>query len=111
MSILNMFLIQFQIDECQRLWVMDAGKIGDKQVCPPQLLAFDLTTDQLIYRHVVNASNYVESSLYITPVSNFHLYYKPSRFYFVYHRSKIYLFHLSKNCISIMIIVRQIKLI
>ncbi|XP_022834433.1 major royal jelly protein 1-like isoform X1 [Spodoptera litura] len=56
------------IDECQRLWVMDAGKIEDKQVCPPQLLAFDLATDQLIYRHVVNSSNYVEQSLYVTPI-------------------------------------------
>ncbi|KAF9424040.1 hypothetical protein HW555_000749 [Spodoptera exigua] len=56
------------IDECQRLWVMDAGKIGDKQVCPPQLLAFDLATDRLIYRHVVNSSNYLEQSLYVTPI-------------------------------------------
>ncbi|XP_063533967.1 protein yellow-like isoform X1 [Cydia strobilella] len=56
------------IDECNRLWVMDTGKIGDNQVCPPQLLAFDLSNDILIYRHRVNASNYVESSLFITPV-------------------------------------------
>ncbi|XP_073945288.1 major royal jelly protein 9-like isoform X2 [Choristoneura fumiferana] len=56
------------IDECNRLWVMDAGKIGDSQVCPPQLLAFDLATDNLIFRHRVNASNYIDSSLFITPV-------------------------------------------
>ncbi|CAG4979942.1 unnamed protein product [Colias eurytheme] len=56
------------IDKCNRLWVMDAGKIGDMQVCPPQLLAFDLHTDQLIYRHRVNASNYIATSLFITPV-------------------------------------------
>ncbi|XP_028174654.1 protein yellow-like isoform X1 [Ostrinia furnacalis] len=56
------------IDQCDRLWVMDAGKIGDLQYCPPQLLAFDLNTDQLIYRHVVNASNYIGTSLFITPV-------------------------------------------
>lgn len=56
------------IDECQRLWVMDSGKIGDTQSCPPQLLAFDLTTDKLIYRHVVNQSSYSDLSLFITPV-------------------------------------------
>ncbi|KAJ8728125.1 hypothetical protein PYW08_016510 [Mythimna loreyi] len=56
------------IDQCQRLWVMDAGKIGDDQVCPPQLLAFDLTTDTLIYRHVVSNSSYTDASLFITPV-------------------------------------------
>lgn len=58
-----------QIDECNRLWVMDSGKIGESQVCPPQLLAFDLMTDQPVFRHVVNASNYLHSSLFITPVS------------------------------------------
>ncbi|XP_030022180.1 protein yellow isoform X1 [Manduca sexta] len=56
------------IDECNRLWVMDAGKIGETQFCPPQLLAFDLSTDKLIYRHVVNTSSYTASSLFITPV-------------------------------------------
>ncbi|XP_063380726.1 protein yellow-like [Cydia fagiglandana] len=56
------------IDECNRLWVMDTGKIKETQVCPPQLLAFDLSNDNLIYRHRVNASNYVASSLFITPV-------------------------------------------
>ncbi|CAH0750872.1 unnamed protein product [Diatraea saccharalis] len=56
------------IDECNRLWVMDAGKIGDIQYCPPQLLAFDLDTDTLLYRHVVNASSYIATSLFITPV-------------------------------------------
>ncbi|XP_075973485.1 major royal jelly protein 9-like isoform X2 [Anticarsia gemmatalis] len=56
------------IDECQRLWVMDTGKIGDTQNCPPQLLAFDLVTDELIYRHVVDKSNYNDQSLFITPI-------------------------------------------
>lgn len=59
----------FQIDECNRLWIMDAGKIGDTQYCPPQVLAFDLATDRLVYRHVVNISSYTSPSLFITPVS------------------------------------------
>lgn len=56
------------IDECNRLWIMDAGKIGDTQYCPPQVLAFDLATDRLVYRHVVNISSYTSPSLFITPV-------------------------------------------
>ncbi|CAG5031525.1 unnamed protein product [Parnassius apollo] len=56
------------IDECNRLWVMDTGKIGEKQVCPPQVLAFDLSSDRLIYRHIVKESSYIPSSLFITPV-------------------------------------------
>ncbi|XP_072932020.1 dopaminechrome tautomerase-like isoform X2 [Epargyreus clarus] len=56
------------IDKCNRLWVMDAGKINEKQVCPPQLLAFDLNTDQLVYRHIVNESKYIATSLFITPI-------------------------------------------
>ncbi|GBP62853.1 Protein yellow [Eumeta japonica] len=55
------------IDECERLWVLDAGKIGDHQHCPPQLLAFHLATDELIYRHRFNSSVYNEASLFITP--------------------------------------------
>lgn len=56
------------IDKCNRLWVIDAGKIGDNAVCPPQLLAFDLNTDQLIYRHRPDPSAYVGTSLFITPI-------------------------------------------
>lgn len=56
------------IDKCNRIWVMDTGKIGDTQHCPPQLLAFSLANDQLIFRHKVNESNFVSSSLFVTPV-------------------------------------------
>ncbi|CAH0719371.1 unnamed protein product, partial [Brenthis ino] len=56
------------IDKCNRLWVMDAGTIGDKAVCPAQLLAFDLNTDQLIYRHRPGPNAYIATSVFITPV-------------------------------------------
>nr|QHN70681.1 yellow-d [Limenitis arthemis astyanax] len=56
------------IDRCDRLWVMDAGKIGDNAVCPPQLLAYNLKTNELIYRHRPNPSTYIATSLFITPV-------------------------------------------
>ncbi|CAH2106430.1 unnamed protein product [Euphydryas editha] len=61
-------VFRIAIDRCNRMWVMDTGKIGEKAVCSPQLLAFDLSTDQLIYRHRPDPSSYIASSLFITPV-------------------------------------------
>uniref|UniRef100_A0A1I8MIN4 Bee-milk protein n=1 Tax=Musca domestica TaxID=7370 RepID=A0A1I8MIN4_MUSDO len=46
------------IDECQRLWVLDSGQINSLQWCPPQILVFNLTTDQLIQRFVLPSNNY-----------------------------------------------------
>ncbi|OWR44678.1 yellow-d [Danaus plexippus plexippus] len=56
------------IDNCHRLWVMDTGLIGRQQKCRPQLLAFDLRTDQLIYRHRVPSENFMANSQFVTPV-------------------------------------------
>lgn len=39
-----------QLDECNRLWVLDTGKVGDDMVCDPKLLAFDLATNMLVQR-------------------------------------------------------------
>ncbi|XP_074093821.1 uncharacterized protein LOC141524070 [Cotesia typhae] len=47
-SITSVFRVA--IDECDRLWVLDTGKINEEHVCPAQLLAFDLKTDILIKR-------------------------------------------------------------
>ncbi|XP_053976157.1 major royal jelly protein 1-like [Hylaeus volcanicus] len=41
------------IDECNRLWVVDTGRIGMNAVCPTKILIFDLTTDKLIHKYVV----------------------------------------------------------
>ncbi|XP_013102518.2 protein yellow [Stomoxys calcitrans] len=46
------------IDECRRLWVLDSGQINSLQWCPPQLLAFDLTTDGIVLRYVLPSNNY-----------------------------------------------------
>jgi len=35
------------LDECDRLWILDSGKIGDEQVCPAQLLIFDIRSNEL----------------------------------------------------------------
>lgn len=56
------------IDECQRMWVLDTGKIENTQYCPPQILIFDLITDRLITRYKIPSENYSEISLLISQV-------------------------------------------
>lgn len=56
------------IDECQRMWVIDTGKIESSQLCPPQILIFDLKTDSLITRYKIPSENYIEDSLLISQV-------------------------------------------
>ncbi|KAG7191013.1 hypothetical protein KM043_007059 [Ampulex compressa] len=41
------------IDECNRLWVVDTGRIRSNAVCPTKILIFDLGTDRLIHKYVV----------------------------------------------------------
>ncbi|XP_032666599.1 major royal jelly protein 1-like [Odontomachus brunneus] len=39
----------YRVDiKCNRIYVLDSGIIDDKMWCPPQLLIFDLKTDQLV---------------------------------------------------------------
>ncbi|KYM83932.1 Major royal jelly protein 3 [Atta colombica] len=40
---------QIQI-KCNHLFIVDGGRIGDDQLCLPQLLIFDLSTDKLVKR-------------------------------------------------------------
>ncbi|XP_076243481.1 major royal jelly protein 9-like [Calliopsis andreniformis] len=60
------------IDRCNRLWVLDTGIIGNNAVCPPQLLVFDLLTDNLIERvqipHDVAVNTTSGKGLLVTPV-------------------------------------------
>lgn len=78
----NLFCIKFnsinrprfglQIDACQRLWVVDTGKIGlaeSQQVCAPKILVFNLITNQLLHRYTIPRNQYTDKSLFITPVS------------------------------------------
>lgn len=50
------------------MWVLDAGKIEEEQVCPPQLLSFSMETYELLSRYKFPKAQYVESSLYVTPI-------------------------------------------
>lgn len=58
-SIISTFRIQ--VDECDRLWVMDTGLadiLGNpKQIAPPALVVFNLTDDTLIRRYQLPESN------------------------------------------------------
>lgn len=57
------------IDECKRLWVLDTGRIGDDQLCRPQLLVFDLATDRLVHRYKFPVEQVrTGMSLFVTPV-------------------------------------------
>lgn len=42
--------IDEQLDDCNRLWVLDSGSVIDDMVCDPKLLVFDLATDSLVQR-------------------------------------------------------------
>ncbi|KAL0104547.1 hypothetical protein PUN28_017344 [Cardiocondyla obscurior] len=50
-SIVSVYRIA--IDECNRLWVIDTGRVMMRAVCPTKILIFDLATDQLIHKYVV----------------------------------------------------------
>ncbi|XP_066257865.1 major royal jelly protein 2-like [Euwallacea similis] len=56
-------------DECNRLWIADNGIVGDSFVCPPQLLAFDLRTDELLYKYEVPYDQYLNVSWFISPMA------------------------------------------
>lgn len=56
MSLYFTFFNEFQIDKCDRLWVIDSGLDNGVAKCDPQLLAFDLKSDRLVYRHRFNTT-------------------------------------------------------
>ncbi|CAL7935456.1 unnamed protein product [Xylocopa violacea] len=64
------------IDKCDRLWVLDTGHSGDREVCPPQLLTFDLHTSKLLKRVKIPSNIATNSTtgkgLLVTPVVETH---------------------------------------
>lgn len=56
-----------KIDECGRLWVLDTGKIGPKQLCRPQIIAFNLNTNQILHRHEFSETVVSGLNLLVTP--------------------------------------------
>nr|XP_036674649.1 protein yellow-like [Drosophila suzukii] len=49
------------IDGCWRLWVVDSGQVNSLQLCPPQIMTFDLVKDELIQRHSLPPESYTPS--------------------------------------------------
>ncbi|ENN71603.1 hypothetical protein HUJ04_000879 [Dendroctonus ponderosae] len=56
-------------DECNRLWVADTGFVAGNATCLPQILAFDLRTNQLIHKYEVPYVQVRNLSLYIAPMA------------------------------------------
>ncbi|XP_052852725.1 protein yellow [Drosophila gunungcola] len=46
------------IDPCGRMWVLDSGEIEFVQHCAPQVVVFDLATDQLVHRYRLPETSY-----------------------------------------------------
>ncbi|XP_043277780.1 major royal jelly protein 1-like [Venturia canescens] len=44
---------RMDLDQCNRLWVIDSGNVGDENVCPPKILAFNVTSDKSIAKIVI----------------------------------------------------------
>ena len=70
-----MHLIHFfsflQMDYCNRMWVLDTGKIGADTICPAKILLFDLVTNKLVAKmeipnDIATGSN--GRGLLITPI-------------------------------------------
>ncbi|XP_031828175.2 yellow-h [Nomia melanderi] len=61
-------VFRVQVDECDRLWVLDSGKTevssGGKATCPPAIFIFDLLTDSLIRKYVFPDDQVKQDSLY-----------------------------------------------
>ncbi|KYQ52168.1 Protein yellow [Trachymyrmex zeteki] len=62
-------VFRVQVDECNRLWVLDSGKTElatrSEQVCPPTIYIFDLLTDTLIRKYILPNEHVKQDSLYI----------------------------------------------
>lgn len=59
----------FQIDDCQRLWVVDTGKLEFDYQCDPQILVFDLNTDQMIHRYRIPKDQVTKDTVFVSIVS------------------------------------------
>lgn len=62
-----MSVYRLQIDECERLWVLDAGVVNAtsrlNQVCPPKLVVFNLRNDRPIFSYELPPDQVKQDSL------------------------------------------------
>ncbi|XP_003706731.3 major royal jelly protein 9 [Megachile rotundata] len=66
-SIISVY--RLAIDECDRLWVVDTGRISSNAVCPTKILIFNLATDRLIHKYVVPDDQTLHGkAAFVTPI-------------------------------------------
>lgn len=63
-----MSVYRLAIDECNRLWIIDAGVVNatilPNPVCPPKIVVIDLHTDRILFRHEIPQGLVREGSLH-----------------------------------------------
>lgn len=56
------------IDECERLWILDAGIVNatilPNPICPPKIVVYDLKTDRELFQYEIPESHIKEDSLF-----------------------------------------------
>lgn len=61
-------VFRVQVDECDRLWVLDSGTVNltntASHACPPALFVFDLRTDRLLRRYQIPEDQVKQDSLW-----------------------------------------------
>ncbi|XP_011638273.1 protein yellow-like [Pogonomyrmex barbatus] len=55
-----------QVDSCDRLWVIDTGKLEERQICRPQLLSFSLQTNKVLSQYKFPKDQFKDDSLFVT---------------------------------------------
>ncbi|XP_077299773.1 L-dopachrome tautomerase yellow-h isoform X2 [Arctopsyche grandis] len=68
-------VFRISADRCGRLWVLDSGQVEaletvPRQVCPPQLIVFNLTNDEVIGRYPIPEMYVRQSSLFTNIVTD-----------------------------------------
>ncbi|XP_034942656.1 major royal jelly protein 1-like [Chelonus insularis] len=56
------------IDECNRLWLVDVGRVMSKKICPMKIMIFDLFTDRLIHKYIIPSSQTFGEASLVTPI-------------------------------------------
>lgn len=57
---------RIQIDQCDRLWVIDTGILEETRICPPRLHVFSLRKKTLLARYAFPRDQFKEDSLFVT---------------------------------------------
>ncbi|XP_003708508.3 yellow-e3 [Megachile rotundata] len=59
-------VFRIQIDQCDRLWVIDTGVLEETRICPPRLHVFSLKKNTLLARYTFPPDQFKADSLFVT---------------------------------------------